>query len=255
MRMPTGDIIVTVAAAEDRLDADTLIKALRELLVAISYSGETLKDWEIVKVSMNSPVRARVRSRNSTPGVRELVRRVDRFARGGRTRGRLRYDDIDRINRISALFKPSGGVSRIEINAGARAKTVLTEERIATALSHSPPAPQSFREELEEIEGYLTSVTVEADRHAFRLRERIQQRAIDCTFDASLLGKVKEALPHRVMVTGHVRYNPAGEITSIKVLNLVKLKQGFIPYDQWKGVDLTGGVDSVTFIRRIRGEE
>lgn len=87
--------------------------------------------------------------------------------------------------------------------------------------------------------------------------EEMHGRAVRCEFDEALLSAVKEALFRRVMARGLVAYNDESGAMRVKLRDLevlpdaeelptVTAMYGAVP-------DLTGGQDSVEYVRQLRG--
>lgn len=101
------------------------------------------------------------------------------------------------------------------------------------------------------IEGNLLEVSL-VNQPTFRVFDDLTGRGIECRFDDSQLSLVKDALHHRVSVYGRVRYNRLGEPVVINVEEFEKIMEKPV---QQISIDLTGGMDSGEYVKRLRDEQ
>ncbi len=105
--------------------------------------------------------------------------------------------------------------------------------------------------------GKLETVTVHGGKPAFFIYDPLTGEKIICHIPEDRMAEAKDALdthPHRVSVTGKVKYNRAGKPISIEVADFTPLRDRHeLPQmKDLEGIDLTGGVDPTEYIRRLR---
>ena len=156
----------------------------------------------------------------------------------------------------------SGGVVgavAIQSIAGKK-KIVVNGEGLAKLAEASPlmTVPTVIpRSEYGELRGRLEQITARKGDESgwFTITDRITGAIVKCVIaagNAKLLKKAGGAIGSFVTVTGEIRYGHDVQPTSIVAADLVEIKNFVIPYRDWKPIDITDGVDSVKYVRKLR---
>jgi hypothetical protein len=154
------------------------------------------------------------------------------------------------------------GIGTVTIDAGETGRVVLSEPTVAEEdeplVLGSPEVAIEQREALSTIEGSLETVNAHDPRQMhFALWDVLHNRRIRCDFGLPLVDDVRRGLLERVRVYGLVTFDPLGhpvrvaDVRSIHVLGRDVRRpspqdlRGLVP-------NLTGGLGSVEWVRRIR---
>ena len=106
------------------------------------------------------------------------------------------------------------------------------------------------------LEGTLEVVDIHGE-YEFAIYDILNGHKIKCKFEKEMLDEVISLLRSRVAVTGEARFSRAGRPDSIKVRSLRQLRNAdeLPQFRAGEEIDLTGGMDSAEFVRRMRDAE
>jgi hypothetical protein len=108
-------------------------------------------------------------------------------------------------------------------------------------------------EDYSTIEGKIETLSVHG-RTLFRIYDEITGHSIACFFREDKLAEAHGLFNKRVSVSGVAKYNRMGRAVSIRVENIRQLVGG-IKLDQLKDINITGGIPSEDYIRKLRDAE
>ena len=99
----------------------------------------------------------------------------------------------------------------------------------------------------------MVTVLKAGDHDLFVLRDSLKAVDVQCAFNADLEEEVRAAWKKRVRAFGKIRYTAEGipreiEVDSIEVLKSAEQLPQFKDFS----IDITGGIDSVDYIRSMR---
>jgi hypothetical protein len=261
---------VTIAGKGERVDALAFAETLRDALEALQLVDEGVSSvdggsvsWEIVDATLNSPLTVTM---SSTPTVAadfsEMV--LDVFLDG--------MEAIDRDGHVPAAFPPPaiGALKRFadHLQNGIGKVTFATKQRrfspshrlaekihslTKTGLQAVVDRPDYF--EYGEIDGTVENLIAHNQLY-FSLYDSLNGVRVRCNITPDLKETVASNWTKRVIVTGRIKYGPHGNPMEIKVESLAP-KPGRESLPQFKGVyiDITGGVESSSFIRGLRDDD
>ncbi len=262
--------------AESYLElVQTALQVLSEIDLSISQTEKPSLDWQIVSASLNSPMLLSIEGMPAEGAnigrkvIHAYVGALQSFERGIAKKPRYFTD--------AALYKVKKLVS--VLNEGIRNMRFITTDGISVSPSLRaaetvdeilPSAPE--QEELDDegealssktkmrieeratLVGKLEGLDVHGNKPVFHVYDPLTGKKVRCLFDREKLDTAKEALPHRVSVTGTATYNSKGQIVSIKVIHFRKLRsRNELPQARdLEDIDFTGGLDPTEYIRRLR---
>ena len=239
---------VQIESREPKPSAKTVIAALGQCLGAIYGPATDLADVKVIKISMNSPMALTVEGPPAKTGA--FLDAVQYLGKPAKRSRKIAMEVLQRIESLRAAF--AGGIASIRISSG-RKKVIVTPLSVEAAsdmIRHS--AVSRRRDEEGQIEGVMEAVFAPSDKRLFRLRDRLTGRTVDCILPSAEFAKAKDALPGRVLVSGHIRYNDEGQATSVNVSTFQPLPARKISWRKWKPVNVTDGMDAADYVRGLR---
>jgi hypothetical protein len=230
---------------------------LRDLDARISESASTVATWEIVRVSMRSPLALTVAPTLSDSEEDTSERVIRAYLQGMReiesspvTPPYFSEQTLRTARDLVSLI--GNGLSRLVFSAPNEtpvSPTLHSAANIDAVIEHRG------LHEFIAIEGKLDTVSTHNYDHFF-IWESVTNNRVQCRATPEQLEQAKAALRKRVQVYGRARYvhgKPTSmEVEAIRVLReMHELPQ---PKDIGK-VDITGGMSSEDYIRGIRDGE
>ncbi len=260
-------------------DAMRQILGIFDLLTRAQAEGDDKVLWQLVDISMASPLTATAEAFSEEPGypvdpvVRAAKERLSAsFATliaGGiapswmdettleafreifeRTRNGIGQTDIQLFPDASpiAIVRESARMGILAID-----RTRLEEEARTEDLSHR---------EIGSIEGVVTDATTYYRRPAIRIRERIEGRIILGLLNPELAAKVGDSHNwrevwdgQRVVVHGELFYGPNGKVSSINIRDIVPIKERLMEAQQIYDPGITGDMKVSEYIDNLWAEE
>lgn len=247
------ELTIELVGKNQKLTVDSLIDALERALITLrNLDPKQPQEWEVVKVRMASPLRITLRNPSAQRLVPNYMRGLKKIEKRPVIPSYFSEAEVESSRQLADVV--SNGIESLKLSFPGERSVKITAQ-LKSNLEEVTKKISSFHYEWTTIEGLLDQVTVVGDLAKFRIEHPLTGRAIECRFPPEMLDVVKEALPHRVAVYGRARYNAAGETTSIEVKTFRKLRdRSELPQiEDISGVDITGGIDSVEHIRKVRG--
>jgi hypothetical protein len=266
--MALEKLTIKITDRHGHLPVLSLISALRDTLSLLREINRSINqrpvDWFVDAVRMRSPFCATIAGEAQEQvvkpmlnGLREMDQRAVRPAHYNATA-------LELIKRLVGLY--SDGVASIELGATGERPVKLTyrlagnTDDILTGEIAAQRQPYSVKTELE---GRLESISAHGVKPSFCIYDPITDKPIECDFDESELPHVADLIKTkaRVRVAGTALYGADDSPQSIQVA------QGGIttfPDDSQlpsirdlhaAGIDITGGQDSVLYVRGLRDAE
>lgn len=156
---------------------------------------------------------------------------------------------------VAKALAELGGKAKVRLSvAGLNRKVELTQRAVETA---KKMLEGTTWEALGSVEGYLEQINIH-EQFRFGVYDRFTGKRINVAFSRDMLPAVRQALGCRVEVTGVLRYNRFGEVTSVVADGLTVLSEtGYPTVDEMLGIapGITGELTTEEFLRRIRDHE
>jgi len=239
-----------------RRDTDALtVGGLIELLKDVVGSLEKLDPdlpapWEVVRVTAPSPLTFVIRNDSANGSISAGIRGIRTIAEW--REGTADFDDnqIDGARGIVGVFAKgvkemsilSPGDNPVTIDSGMAARVSAVAEQFQSDIHHA----------WTSVRGELNQVTVSGRVSKFRIKQQRDGREIGCSFPPEMLDSIRSSIPSRVEVHGRARYNLTGEITSMQVEDFRVLPSKDHPIEHFTGIDITGGMDAVEYVEKLR---
>lgn len=259
--MPTNELTITLART-GRLSVEALtqtlenaLEMLRNLETEFVASGTAVR-WEVVRVSMRSPLRVTVAPHSESKGFSSIARRMVKTSLKG----------FERIERAAALPEH---FNEEALDAARKMFDVTRKEGAAITLSSDHENQITLTEQagknMEEIaskarlymdygtvEGRLEIISVH-ERDSFYVWETLTNRRVECLANPEQFQDAKDLLGKRVAVSGRIKYRNHVP-KSIHVESIHKMPDGSeLPSLEDIGpIDITEGLSSEEHVRRMR---
>ncbi len=204
----------------------------------------------ITRIRMNSPLEMQFRSDQKT--VAMVKARIGELAVASQTimPGSAR---VGLAMELGRLAKKAGG--SVELRCGSGRWRRLSHLHLKS-LGLGRPKHEFLRQYRTSLTGTLEQVTVEGEKHRFRIREFSTGRNVQCDFPLNMLNDVKNALPHRVRVNGIVNCQAADEVDSVEAEDFTVLsEERDVPLTELQPLNITDGRDAAELIARLRDDE
>lgn len=262
MTAPT--MTITIDAGESGLEASSLwhavqatVDALERLDRAISQTRRANNKWIICEISMKSPLRLTLTGIKAFEDAK-TVDPVKAFMSGYRQveegERPLYFDDaiLGDITKIAGLINNgTRSISYAVPNEG----EVLPTPKIVNTIAKIRQNTLKEYESLTELEGKLETINVH-EKLEFFIYDRLTDNAIRCFFRPDHVEEVGRLLRQRVRVKGYVKFTANHEpksvhVQSFKALPNIEKIPGIRDIHE-TGLSITGGQDSVEYIRGMR---
>lgn len=269
VRVPDEGFPVLVRAFLDLLT--TTLEILNQLDAEVSGNPEGSIVWRIADARRSSPLAITLRGQPCRPEFDFTEKVTSSFVRGVRS---LRdgtaarpphFNDValDRLLHLTTSLDGELGAIVFELPTGEKAVAEKQTElgiravlELPEALDLNATVTRRFYQEYGTLRGQLDVVSVRANKDTFEFTEELTKKAITCRFtDPELFKRAQESLRKRIEVEGRIRYNNQdGSPASMQVEGFRVLGDGTsVPsFRDLEGLDITGGMDPVEFIRRLR---
>jgi hypothetical protein len=192
-----------------------------------------------------------VRAQSTSGVARRYLTQMDSFRKGTDLVERFPERSIEPARRVSAVL--NNGVHQMNLRSSEMNVEVNKE-----TLHHIDEANRTrFYHSYGTVEGNLLVLDSSGQKPHFDIIEAATKSQIACYFeDMKIEQQAYNLWKHRVSAVGNIKYNQAGKRISIQVnsLNPLPLESDLpLPTIQslW-GMNITGGVDSVQYIRGLR---
>jgi len=239
---------------------------LREIDQVMSgrYMG-TLK-WYVSGLHSNGGLAIEVLSRLKPPQRRRKLQ-VDPDI-GGRVAGSLvtGFENVENLG-ISPPYLSLYGLQRLSDmlhvleHNGARGyrTTDLQQDKTVALTHHAIENVRALlpikRKTIGSVEGKLEAISIHKSKK-FVVYDALTKKAITCEFADEMLDGVKDALGHRVLVSGTVHWNAKSEAKRVDAENIRLLGEKLPSTLDLSGAypDITEGMTIEQYIRSIRGD-
>jgi hypothetical protein len=260
--MPLDELTITLSEKDGRLGVQTLVDALENALAMLKglesdivASGIKVR-WEVVRISMKSPLRftiaPRIKGRAGRTSGRKIVKACLQGMREiEKTPEPPIYFNDDSLEAAKKLVKAAGsdGAS-LTISSNGQDKITLTEK----AVRHIEEIASKARKYMDfsTIEGRLEIISVHV-QPSFAIWEMLTNYRIECHGSEEHMAQAMSLLGKRVAVTGRVSYSNH-KPKSIQVESMKGLREiNELPQPKDIGpIDITGDLSSEEHIRRMR---
>ncbi len=254
-------IRVAGPGSAQRVTVDILIKTLEETLIILHSLAQRLSseelEWEIVRIRMKSPLSITLAPReNGARKIRQTGARVVKaYFDGMRTIQKKpqvpTYFDEPALSAAKEIAELSAKGTRIRFEAPKEEPVEPTEQTVANIDEVISKGKVFF--DMATFEGKLETISIHDHAH-FVIWETLTNSQVKCLVPPDRLPLAWSLLGKRVAVYGRVRYNRLGRPVSIDVEDIRSLKDiSELPQPKDIGkVDITGGMSSEDFVRRMR---
>jgi hypothetical protein len=240
----------------DETSANDLLRALRAMFEA--FGGADV--WSVKRIRMDSPpvIDASTSDANAAALAAKFPAKAE-LAAAGKPVKKLTAVEAMCLREMLRLTN-AGIIGGVVVQSAVGQKKVVLNHRSMVRLAEVSPtaiAPTVVpRAEVGELRGRLEQITArKGDDARFSITDRLTGVVVKCAIPANnqqLLKKAGGAIGSLVVVTGEIRYGPNAQPTSIVAADIAEIETYIIPYSKWKPLDITGGVDSVKYVRRLR---
>lgn len=224
-----------------------------------SMAACSAEELRVAKIRMNSPLEVQFESDHKT--VLLVKDRIDtliaaRPAKGpsfNRSRETVDQSCSNFAEELGKLAKKANG--SVELRSGFGKWHRLSRRQLKN-IAQRRSRQDLLKSYRTSLTGILEQVTVEGEKQRFRIRESATGRNIQCDFPGDMLMRVKDALPHRVCVSGTVSCPGGEEVESMEAEDFEVLPdRNDIPLTQLQPLNITGGRDAAELIARLRDGE
>ncbi|MBX3386410.1 MAG: hypothetical protein KF768_07555 [Phycisphaeraceae bacterium] len=237
-----------------------VLAVLRELDSKSSGDGKPSIHWNITRATSNSPLTLTLEA-NVPARRRDTSRTVFKsYMRGMRKlesgKGVPSDFDDDTLREARALLGLlDRGVARMEF-AGPGEEAVSPTLRSAALIDEFMGRRAAYHLSETAIEGSLETVTIHGGE-AFDVFDQLTGTRVRCILPDGQIGEAVSALGKRVAVSGRAKFSDKGRPISIEVeeIRVLRDKSELPAASDFEGdgkLDITGGMDSADFVRRIR---
>jgi hypothetical protein len=244
-----NDLTITMPASSDRVTVESLSAAIAQALTAL-HAIEAEGSWEVVRVTMHSPLKLTVRNRAADSRLRSHIKFVS-AANGNRPLA----DSATTGNNATAVRAfgeiLDDGFAGVRLAYGRLRPVTITPETAQKVTAAIRRTAARFTE-WTTIRGMMDQITATGASRKFRLVESLTGRAIQCSFGGGIMGTVKAALPSRVEVYGRAEYDTARKLESMAAQSIRTLGSG-VRISELPAIDITGDMDAADYVERVRG--
>ncbi len=238
----------------DAVAVRTLIGVLEKALKWLRGRDEDeTVDWEVIRVALGNPISLTFRSETANGPLSARMTHLHSMQnkRAPKTMPRLTDDDIDATIELSSVLDEQ--FSSLKISSS-HEPTVRFTPALIERVEHLAKTTKRFYYEHTTIRGTLYEVTaMEGGTHRFKIVNASNGVRIPCNFPTDEFHKVREAMKHRVEVSGLAKCSGHGEIKSIDNVRFRVLADNPKPFTEMPSIDITGGLSTVEHIERVRG--
>ncbi len=261
--MDKDSLTIRVVSKSENVPVRSLIKTLEntiEVLSSIaakigSAEGKTAQ-WEIVSISMDSPLTIRIASIPDTDkenarmaaqiyanGLRDMEEGVKSMPKDFTPRM------LEHLGKLVSVY--DAGIQAIYFATPDSEQIKITHKLAATVDELLP----SNYDEYGSLVGTMEIINIH-QKWIFNIFEELTGNRVTCHFNEGQFDQVRGALARnrRVEVTGRIHYSSDNRPKTIKVDGIRVLPiQGELPQaSDLEGINITDGEDPVAYIRRIR---
>lgn len=279
-------LTITIHPAPHKAEELTVKDALQQVLDLVELveradaagSDDVEIVWRLKSATTNSPITFQLEGTSSDPSVSVALRAasakqafeegMNGLLRQGR---RAEWMGIPALKAAKRVFNRNvNGIGRtdIRLDDAPEGAVIMIIPQIAhqgalvierAILDEEQEAPNLSRTEYGSVEGDIISATTYYSRPALVLKERLSNGKVTCVLES---GSADHIGPNhswtevwngrRVLVGGALRYNAEGRIERIDAETLEVIEGRNITLDEIRALDVTGGMDPVSYLNMIR---
>ena len=236
---------------------------LRRLEQNLGKTNESHIVWKIQNVQMKSPLQIAFVGENKTETniveidpVTPYIQGIDELETKGT---RPEVFDVTILNLIKKMLSyKEDGIDNITFSAPCL-KAVTPS---SCALGHiyiltaSPLKPYWV---ITQIEGWLDELNAHGENPRFVIYNPLNDAKVKCNFPIEKIKDIRNLITERVRITGYTKFDEHHRPVEINVESYQRLRiQDELPQiaDLHKlNINITGGIDSVSYIEELRDEE
>ncbi len=257
--MALNELTITLAGS-GHLRVETLaaalenaVKMLRSIETEFVASGTEVR-WEVVRLSMRSPLRMTLAPKIAAAVGRKIVRAVlegvKKIERSPTAPEHFNEDSLRAARELLTAAEKDG--AELTFGADNKSEVKLTEQ----AVKHIDEVVARARKYADHgtLEGQLEEISVHSGT-SFAIWEALTSRKVECVITADRVDEAKALLGKRVAVTGIVRYRNHKPI-SIQVDRIRRLREASeLPQlEDIPPLNITDGLSSEEYVRRLRDD-
>lgn len=257
IRLSGQDGYVGVALLIETLE--NTLKLLRDLERAATAGGEEIR-WEVIRASMQSPLELTIAPKKSRAAVMRSAERVVKQYTGGfrlLSREPTAPPEFDEAT-LRAVEKMVEGIgkenAKLSISAPDEEPVEISPavaENVKRAVEKAERVGTLY--EVGTIEGMLEEISTHG-RDNFTIWEVLTNHRVECAVaNAEQFENAKQWLRGRVAVSGRIKYKNRKPVTiAVEQMRLMKLRTALPQPSDIGKVDITGGISSEEYVRRLR---
>jgi hypothetical protein len=261
------ELVITVQGKDTRVTVRSLIEmldralgVLRELDARMSDNQRAGMNWEVVNVSMNSPLTMTLGPRipqnrrdTSAEVVKSFLGGMRTLEKGANIPAHWNEGALEKLRSLVDLR--NNGVASMAFSSQGEA---AVEPTLHTAANIDEIRKKQHAHYWEEttIEGRLEVISAHNGTKLW-IWDVLTNTKVECLVTDAQLEEAKGAFRKRVAVTGRAKVTRKGKPLEIEVASIRVLKEkNELPqakdFEGTGRVDITGGVDSAEYIRSLR---
>jgi hypothetical protein len=254
--VPRSEITIKVRAREDYVPVDSLLKIvgntlsmLRSLDKAVRQHGHAAQ-WKISAVSLQSPLSLTMSSDDPQSDfvAREYLGALDAIEKSvDIPRERIPFFVLEQAKDMVSVL--NDGVAQVTFSTPT-SNPIHPTQRLAANVDYLiAPAYEDYA----SFEGRMETLSIHG-RTLFRIYDDLTGHSVSCFFSAERLTEALSLFNSRVAVSGQAKYSRIGRAISIRIDTIRKLEGG-VTLEQLNDINITEGIPSEEYIRKLRDAE
>lgn len=246
---------VTIEARTSKglVAASEVLTTIRALLHSLGGPEK----WKVRSMHMGSPLSLDLAPVDGAgPAIAEaLHRRLHSAVEGKKLRGAVPATLSAPLAKLHEAF--SSSFTQVCLSVGRKRAVLFDVHHVEAAAGPGMyVAPTRRAAEIGEVSGYFERLSAplgEASR--FAVRDRVSGRQIECVIredDRALFDQARESFKQLVTVHGRLHFGVDGLPARIEATELTTRPRFVIPYDEWQPMNITGGIDATSYVRKVR---
>ncbi len=231
------------------------IGVLRGLAEAIDKDIEV--EWAITKISMKSPLMLTITGQNKRKPAfpRKVIGEYMGGLRSIEQKKKLPKNfsdtDLDSVQKIVGVLKDVNTVAFKSSEYGQVTPTMHANANIQQL------RVQAYHSEITTFNGKLYDIRTSDDHHEFVIQEEATGQKIKCIFPETEIDRLSEGFLHKqIEVYGKARFTDKGVPVAIEIHDFDKIPDPkYLKISEAPPMDITGGIDPVDYVRKIRNGE
>jgi hypothetical protein len=265
------EFTVTIAGKGENVDAFAFAETLRDALEALREVDESISTvdggsikWEIVDATLNSPLTVTLRSAPKVPAdfsepvLRAFLDGIEVIDKEGRAPASFPPSAISAIKRFADHY--GNGIGKVTFATKQRRyspsnRLVINATALTAKVQPSVAEPLPDYYEFGEVDGTVENLIGHNELY-FSLYDALGGVRIKCTFRQDLSDLVRANWLKRIVASGRIKYSGEGKPKDMRVES-IEPKPGRDALPQFKGVyiNITGGIESSSYIRELRDDD